>query len=944
MEENDPPMPPMPPMPPLTSMPTYASVETEQTLKSPQQLEIELFQETPNEKKKNSESRPISRTNSKIMKADPGADSLTHTARYQAESDVVESEELQSCADTRENLDYNLAIPRSEDVKADEVAEATHFRDSRNTGHNDNNQLEFDGNRVSSGVNSSVAMQQLASKDQSFVASSSSSLLTSLHVSPSPSQEHTIKAALSPGYTIQPLFSSRMESERVSFGDVHKTSNEIATAKLLNDPASLRPSRTSLGDGYQLQPSSFSDHEQPSTDDAALPQNPVYSSSFDRIPRPLSSTDFSTALEAEQELDAEYGFQNISSKQSKPLTRETEINLKSTKILQSPLKSTQREAMVLPSQQHDQAQETFQPETDATHVRARTPDQEFYDLSTPTISSQQSTKCNDFTCHANDRNIYDLPLVSSSTSDSPQLDSAFPMSRDSTLEATNIPTNPQPVSSPELYKELDPSSQTLSQNNYTEELLESSYPMAYSEYAQNSEPYQSSTPSASAVTSPQLSPADPLPRGEGEDRIVTTVLEHYSGYGSPLLPLPQFMRGGRHSITSSVGSYADTDSTASLSTGRRSPQSFAGSNRESYDMRSSHRFSIDSTSSIPPAEDIVERRRSETKMKRKPLYNIEEPVEYKDVVQNDKGKKRDGDKEEDLVTPTRDPNALKLSILDSFDSSRGPSQVRTSVITSLEEETIGSPAEPDPEIAALYLGTTQFLNRPISILDNRPTLPLVTSRGLTGVAEGNEEGFDAGIKTTQSQQSEVNMLPSESELTEIHKLSSASSTELDLGLSLASPKMVSVSSKLNRPPVFDFREILASPHSEDRRAAFENARVREFEYDSGIQTWLEKATANVAKGYLSIGAEPGNDIFTDGVIKSTTQSTMYAQNGSHHPLPVRTKSVTMASFTTTTSALKAGIAEKLNNIPKASGLSSKLSVKKGIFGRGRKLMKSSNEK
>lgn len=482
---------------------------------------------------------------------------------------------------------------------------------------------------------------------------------------------------------------------------------------------------------------------------------------------------------------------------------------------------------------------------------------------------------------------------------------------------------PAPVSSPELYRELAPSHPLSDQDFHynATEIEHSMEEFGATPSANYSQQIDKSDSSDSSASSPQFEPSTSAGLAEYTDltdqHIVTTVLEHYGDYTSPLLPLPHaFPRPGRHNTTNSITSYAGSDSTASLSTGRRSPQSFAASNRESIDMRA-FRYSHDSTiSTTPSAEESLEKRRSESKLKWKYLGDIEEPSEPKSSVHS-------AFKSEEEVTPT----AMQDSSI-----SNEISMTHTDFPLSVERQKAPtSPGSPDPELAELYQDSATFLNRPVSVLPHHPSHSKSFTNEISGLRE-LAEVTEEEATSTKDTVGNGTLHDISSELASTLTLNTEAEP-LKLDLSLKTPTMTSVGSKLNRPPVFDFRELLSHPNSEDRRNAFHRARVNEFEYNSGINTWLERSYEHVFSEAAASGNSQEPKIFADGVVRNTSANGPVGQPG-----PMRTKSVTMATFANNANALKAGLAQKLSiNMPKkVGGLSSKVSIKKGIFGRSRK--------
>lgn len=139
----------------------------------------------------------------------------------------------------------------------------------------------------------------------------------------------------------------------------------------------------------------------------------------------------------------------------------------------------------------------------------------------------------------------------------------------------------------------------------------------------------------------------------------------------------------------------------------------------------------------------------------------------------------------------------------------------------------------------------------------------------------------------------------------------------------------STAEKLHRPPAFDFRAILTKPRSEDRKTAFDNARLKEVDYDCGLQTWLQQ---------VSVQADT-KSIRPNGVVAARAvgplRSHARAPSGSFAKAASFTNSIKPSALKP--SALKQGIAGKLN-ISRVGEKSS--SAAKGLFARGRKFIKS----
>lgn len=290
-----------------------------------------------------------------------------------------------------------------------------------------------------------------------------------------------------------------------------------------------------------------------------------------------------------------------------------------------------------------------------------------------------------------------------------------------------------------------------------------------------------------------------IPSTSNSGKIVTTELEYYSEFPSPLpLPSSQFngTNHGRHSLSSSVGSYAGTDSSASLSTGRRSPQSFAPSNRESYDQKS-FRFSTDSALSEGRNRSSADMSRENRKSADtpfpvlsnwKPLDNIAEPksgepsLEYSDTPNSPNltrqtssggysltGLRTASDTTSvplhststvndsyTLLTPTLQQNALERDIMNSFSNSSRTSPAPVSSPLDLQKDDVASsPVVPDTEISALYRDTTQFLNGSMShridsnFPETRPLTSIKSRENRDSVSNINTSLDDYGFQSVK---------------------------------------------------------------------------------------------------------------------------------------------------------------------------------------------------
>lgn len=599
--------------------------------------------------------------------------------------------------------------------------------------------------------------------------------------------------------------------------------------------------------------------------------------------------------------------------------------------------------------------------------RSGSPDQTSYDQTGVTNQTPHSPKPN------HDNPVQ--PLILPSQQRTPQ-----EISDDSEVETfAALSIRGTPVPSAELY-----GTSMVALSTQDSEPLEDAYPASYGQYADSEDPNHSSEDS---------NPVDHPPTNSNDGRIVTTELEYYSEYGSPLpLPQSQFTGRGRFSIASSVGSYADTDSTASLSTGRRSPQSFAASNRESYDQRS-FRLSIDSTLSERPGSSesgVPEQRRSSEhpsylRQRWRTLDDIAEPFpedheasSYNDTLQNGPSlslsfpqdqnfpdNDNSEDNEDNLITPTTQQNALEREIMDSFSDSRheSPERISTPLKPTLSSDTYmsSSPSDPDPEIAALYRDTSHFLSRPLSHVDSdfQPTLPLSSarsrdqSRSLVGVLEGSlENGFESRSQHMQDETIHSAASSSEEEYVtpvttstakgnhyrafssslllsdDSEPTSAATNPELVGSGRLGEVGMSKVASKLNRPPVFDFLQILNKGDSESRKHAFDDARQKEASYDSGIQNWLRQLQGNLDPSSSSN--------YGDGL------SSGMSINMPPNPKGIRKLSLVRTKSSTLTTALKPSALKM--TMPKVASISrvgeKSSNAAKGLFARGRKFMKS----
>lgn len=131
--------------------------------------------------------------------------------------------------------------------------------------------------------------------------------------------------------------------------------------------------------------------------------------------------------------------------------------------------------------------------------------------------------------------------------------------------------------------------------------------------------------------------------------------------------------------------------------------------------------------------------------------------------------------------------------------------------------------------------------------------------------------------------------------------------------------------KLSPPPAFDFRAILTKPRSEDRKKAFDDAREREVSYDCGLETWLQQVAERTGT------TQPM--MYKASTI--TPKASQHVRKSSTGFSP--TFSSSLKPSTLVPSSLKQGIAGKLH-IGRVGEKST--SAAKGLFARGKKLMKS----
>lgn len=123
-----------------------------------------------------------------------------------------------------------------------------------------------------------------------------------------------------------------------------------------------------------------------------------------------------------------------------------------------------------------------------------------------------------------------------------------------------------------------------------------------------------------------------------------------------------------------------------------------------------------------------------------------------------------------------------------------------------------------------------------------------------------------------------------------------------------------IAARLNKPPTFDFSGILSKPRSTDRKAAFDAARQREVDYDSGLRKWLASAST-----------QSGPGIYTSGVPPAPTE------NEAKLAAPSRTMSSVIRPAKSMVSS------HVINRVGEKSTKKAK-----GLLARGKKFMKSSD--
>lgn len=316
---------------------------------------------------------------------------------------------------------------------------------------------------------------------------------------------------------------------------------------------------------------------------------------------------------------------------------------------------------------------------------------------------------------------------------------------------------------------------------------------------------------------------------------------------------------------------------------------------------------------------------------------------------------------------------------------------------SLEQPSPSSPAEPDPEIAALYTSQSQLLTRPLSqlidsehIAQTQPLSPTRTKSPVAGSSAGDKSlsplledkatepesyysnkasGFgnsDSGdsdksvnnqrIDGSRQSKDIVPSSPSFSTASDIDALSENSKANkshsrnnsvdvksllLDLSPQTStisarlndyrsyneasdtlSPLKESLASRLNKPPTLDFRTVLTKPRSEDRREAFDSARLAQANYDSGLHVWLSQVSQghNMRDLNKATSQVPSQPVKT-GILRTS------------RAVPSRKLSSTLNEVSSMTQEL----ANKLH-VGKVAGKST--NAAKGFFNRGRKMWKS----
>uniref|UniRef100_A0A060TFE7 ARAD1D14850p n=1 Tax=Blastobotrys adeninivorans TaxID=409370 RepID=A0A060TFE7_BLAAD len=137
----------------------------------------------------------------------------------------------------------------------------------------------------------------------------------------------------------------------------------------------------------------------------------------------------------------------------------------------------------------------------------------------------------------------------------------------------------------------------------------------------------------------------------------------------------------------------------------------------------------------------------------------------------------------------------------------------------------------------------------------------------------------------------------------------------------SAPRKASTTSLLNKPPKFDFTGILSKPTSQERRVLFDNARVDEYEYDSGLASWLEASAASYNGAGLYVTGQPRPP----------------TQDEAKLAMPTRTMSSTIMR-----PAKHIASSHVIGNVGEKMGEKSKKTAKvaKGLFGKGKRLIKS----
>jgi hypothetical protein len=427
-----------------------------------------------------------------------------------------------------------------------------------------------------------------------------------------------------------------------------------------------------------------------------------------------------------------------------------------------------------------------------------------------------------------------------------------------------------------------------------------------------------------------------------------------------------------------ISTHYETDSTASLSTGRPSMDSTA---------EARERISLDASRKSGPSKEPVVEEEPIPVGRWKPLPDPVINAQLEESVQTLKP--------DDEFHQSQDE--LTREILGSFNGGTEiDSKQRQSYMNTTDEE------EPDPELLALYQSSSHFLkqdydNMPVieplttnksrssagspevssemppvrALSEEQQTLhppeptaemPMVASKPVTGAVAGvspggtpilNQfDGFDSDFTkdaaTTELEHRDIEETASASEVASVtsgnasdrisepvnesdhDSLGSLRSPSVG-GTAPSSPAQRRVSetpsvgsinrptfaAKINRPPTFDFTGILSKPRSEDRLMAFQTARQREAEFDSGLQSWLTVVSSYHTGAGLHISGLPPKP----------------SENEAKLATPQRTVSTTLMKPARTFVSSSHVTKEALGKVGEKS-----TKTAKGLFARGKKLL------